>query len=182
MKPYLRVIYNCIKLYCIKLMWQDIEFHPIQLFGWNTKFTIQKDATVNFGKHITSDGRCVIIVDQGADLSIGDGVYFNEGTMISCKSSVKIGSGCKFGPNVKIFDNDHKFDAENGVGNEHIFKPISIGKNCWIASNCVVLKGTTIGDNCVIGAGVVVHGMIPDSSIVTMSKDICIKPIKEKEK
>ena len=182
MKPYLRVIYNYIKLYCTKLMRQKIEFHPIQLFGWNTKFAIQKGATVHFGKHIASDGRCVIVVDRGADLSIGDGVYFNEGAMISCKSSVKIGSGCKFGPNVKIFDNDHKFDAENGVGNEHISKSISIGQNCWIASNCVVLKGTKIGDNCVVGAGVVVHGTIPASSVVTASQDICIKSIKEKEK
>lgn len=181
MKPYLRVIYNDIKLLWIKLIRQKVFFYPVQLWGWNTKIKMQRGASIQLGKHITSDGRCVIIIDQDADLSIGDGVYFNEGAMISCKASVKIGAGCKFGPNVKIFDNDHKFDAENGVGNEHIMKPISIGQNCWIASNCIVLKGTTIGDNCVIGAGVIVHGKIPDSSIVTASRDICIRPIEEKE-
>ena len=180
MKPYLRVVYNYMKFYWIRLIRRNIDFCPIQLWGWNTKFVMRHGATVHLGKHVVSDGRCVVIVDQGADLSIGDGVYFNEGVMISCKDSVKIGSGCKFGPNVKIFDNDHKFDAVNGVGNEHTSKPISIWKNCWIASNCIVLKGTTIGDNCVIGAGVVVHGVIPASSMVIASQDICIKPIKEK--
>ncbi len=181
MKPYLRVIYNYIKFLWIKLLRQKVFFYPVQLLGWNTKITMQRGASIHLGKHITSDGRCVIIIDQEADLTIGDGVYFNEGAMISCKNCVKIGAGCKFGPNVKIFDNDHKFDAKNGVGNEHISKPISIGRNCWIASNCVVLKGTTIGDNCVIGAGVVVHGTIPASSIVNLSRDVCIKPIEEKE-
>ena len=40
--------------------------------------------------------------------------------------------------------------------------PIIIGKHCWIASNVVILKGVTIGDNCVIGAGCVVYKDVPE--------------------
>lgn len=181
MKAYLLAFYNFIKCFCIKLTRNNFEFYPVQLLGRNTRLVIEKSGRVHLGKHIVSDGRLVIVVDKNAELFIGDGVYFNENVMISCKKNIKIDSGCKFGPNVKVFDNDHKFDAERGVGEEHTSAAISIGKNCWIATNCVILKGTTIGDNCVIGAGVIAHGTIPASSIVTASRDICIRPIEERE-
>lgn len=97
--------------------------------------------------------------------------------MISCKEKVTIGEETRFGPNVKIFDNDHKFDGKNGVSAEHKAKEIKIGKSCWIASNVVILKGTEIGDNCVIGAGCVVQGKIPKASIVTQDRNLIIRPM-----
>ncbi|AZZ40792.1 hypothetical protein C0Z10_08115 [Acidipropionibacterium jensenii] len=38
---------------------------------------------------------------------------------------------------------------------------VSIGENCWIAANAVVIDGVTIGANSVIGAGAVVTRTIP---------------------
>ena len=93
----------------------------------------------------------------------------------SCKRSVEIGSGCKFGPNVKIFDNNHKFDKEYGVSNEHTYDEIKIGENCWIAANVVILKGTSIGKNSVVGAGCVISGNIPEASIVTQNRKLEIE-------
>lgn len=43
--------------------------------------------------------------------------------------------------------------------------PITIGDNCWLASNVTVCPGVTVGNNCVIGAGSVVTHDIPDSSL-----------------
>ncbi len=180
MKPYLRVIFNWIKLSTMKLRRKRLNFYPVQLWGWNTKFVFRSNAIIRLGRHIVSDGRCVIMADTDSELSIGNGVYFNDGAMISCKSKVTIGDGCRFGPNVKLFDNNHKYDSVHGVKDQYISKPISIGKNCWIASNCVILKGTQIGDNCVIGAGVIVKGTIPASSIVTVSQDYHIRAIEDK--
>ena len=42
-----------------------------------------------------------------------------------------------------------------------------IGNHCWFGTNVVVLKGVTIGDNCVIGAGVVVSTDIPDGTVIS---------------
>ena len=36
-----------------------------------------------------------------------------------------------------------------------------IGKNVWIGTGCIILKGTVIGDNSIIGAGSVVNSNIP---------------------
>ena len=42
---------------------------------------------------------------------------------------------------------------------------ISIGNNCFIGYNTVILKNTEIGDNCIIGARSVVKGNIPSGTV-----------------
>ena len=48
----------------------------------------------------------------------------------------------------------------------HLSAPIVIGDYAWIATNAIVLPGTTIGRGAVVGAGAVVRGDIPDYAIV----------------
>lgn len=182
MKPFLLVIYNRIRCTYLHLRCRNFSASGIQMFRRNTKIHINPDSRVRLGERIVSDGRCVIIVGSNAELSIGTKVYFNESTMISCKSLVKIGDGCQFGPNVKVFDNDHRFSAHNGVSQEHTTAPVSIGDHCWLGANVTILKGTQIGDNCVIGAGCVVKGIIPAGSLVTQSRALEIRPIRDEEK
>jgi putative colanic acid biosynthesis acetyltransferase WcaF len=42
-----------------------------------------------------------------------------------------------------------------------ISSPINIGSHAWIAARAIVLKGVTIGDGCVVGAGSVVTRSMP---------------------
>ena len=71
---------------------------------------------------------------------------------------------------------DHVFDSTDGVRrNEYLAAPITIGKNCWIGANTVILRGTTIGDNCLIAAGSVVKGNYPDGSVIIQKKEEIIK-------
>lgn len=181
MKPYFLVAYNLIRFQLKRLLGRP-GFHvaPVQMFSTNTRIVVGKDAKVCLGEHLVSDGRTVIIAGDRASLTIGSRVYFNEEAMISCKEHISIGDGCRFGPNVKIFDNDHRFDPYHGVSATHITAPVSIGKNCWLGTNVVVLRGTQIGDNCVIGAGCVVKGNIPAGSLVTMGRDLNVRPIEDR--
>lgn len=179
MKPYLLVIYNFVKLHIKKLSAKESSISSVLMFSRNTKLLLNQKCKVVLEDRIISDGRTTIIVDEGAELKIGSHVYFNEGAMISCKCSVTIGNGCKFGPNVKIFDNNHKFDATNGVSGAHSVGSIEIGENCWIGTNVVILKGARIGKNSVIGAGCVISGEIPEKSIVTQGRDLLIQPMRE---
>ena len=179
MKPYLLTAYNFLRLRWKTLGCRGLCAAPIEMLGWNTRITVHPRSRVRLGSHLVSDGRMVMMVDRDAELIIGDRVYFNEGAMLSCKESIRIGSGCRFGPNVKVFDNDHRFDAEHGVSSEHKASPVRIGENCWLGANVVILRGTAIGDNCVIGAGCVVKGNIPAGSLVTMSRELNIRPIQK---
>lgn len=183
MKPYFLVVYNRIRLIWQKLFYcQSLVFGAMELLGWNTRLSLAKTSQVTFGEHLVSDGRLVIVVGENARLTIGERTYFNESTMISCLDTVSIGNGCRFGPNVKVFDNDHRFSARNGVSQEHITAPVTISNHCWLGANVTILRGTQIGDNCVIGAGCVVKGTIPAGSLVTQSRALEIRPIRDEEK
>lgn len=109
---------------------------------------------------------CDLEVHGSGVLSIGEKTYMNRYCMISAHEKVSIGRECMFGPGVKIFDNDHVHSPETGVSSKLKTAPISIGDHCWIASDVIILRGTTIGDNCVIGAGCVVKGNVPTGSVI----------------
>ena len=178
MKPYALVLHNRIRFTILSLRVPGLKISGIHMFGRNLKLHLHKSAKIIFGDRIISDGRMVIMVGEAAELWIGSGVYFNEDAMISCKGSVKIGDGCKFGPNVKIFDNNHRFNSVDGVLGTHSVGSVEIGENCWIASNAVILKGAKIGKNSVIGAGCVVSGVVPEKSIVTQGRELLVQPMK----
>lgn len=59
--------------------------------------------------------------------------------------------------------------------------PISVGNNCWLASNVTVCAGVKIGNNCVIGAGAVVTHDIPDNSLAVGVPAKVIRKITEKD-
>lgn len=109
---------------------------------------------------------CDIEVHGNGLLTIGEKTYMNRYCMISTHDEVTIGEGCMFGPGVKVFDNDHEHTPEDGVLSTLKTAPIRIGNHCWIASDAIILRGTTIGDNCVIGAGCIVKGNIPAGSVI----------------
>ena len=103
--------------------------------------------------------------------------------MISCLEAVSIGRGCRFGPNVRIFDNDHRFSAKHGVSQEHITAPVTIGAHCWLGANVTILRGTQIGDNCVIGANSFIpqHKKIPSGSLVYGNPAKLVRALRDDE-
>lgn len=112
----------------------------------------------------------------GAKIHIGNGVGIS-GATIYARKSITIGDNTAIGGNVKILDNDfHPIEAEKRVnllanpngGDSDLIpsRPISIGKNCFIGCNSIILKGTVIGNNCVVGAGAVVAGKFEDNVVI----------------
>lgn len=81
---------------------------------------------------------------------------------------------------MKVYDHNHRFaDSTQQIKEQgYTTAPVKIGQHCWFGSNVVVLKGTKIGDNCVIGAGCVIAEDIPNNSVVTMNRQLVIRPIR----
>ena len=69
-----------------------------------------------------------------------------------------------------FFDHNHQYSNYHVEKIAFNYGKISIGKNCWIGANVVILKGVTIGDNVIIGAGAVIHKDIPSNSIVVSKR------------
>lgn len=130
-----------------------------------------------FGRNIELAPGVDIQTHGNGSLDIGERTYMNRQCMISCHNRVSIGAGCMFGPGVRIFDNNHKFSKDGGVSCALNTGEIIVGNNCWIASDVILLKGTHIGDNCVIGAGCIIDGAIPPSTIVRQKQHLDYQPI-----
>ena len=137
-----------------------------------------KNSKLSIGKKVKINRLSTISVLNGGEMLIGDGVGIGSGNSIICHEKIEIGSNTIFGPNVLVYDHDHIYNEKYGV-NKKEFKtaPIHIGKNCWIGANVVILKGTTIGDGCVVGAGTVLKGEFPDDSLITQKRTTDIRVI-----
>ena len=133
-----------------------------------TKFKKASSATINIGskcsfrsKHTSNligiNRPCIITALQpNAELNIGDNCGFS-GTVIGCFTQITLGNNVRCGANTLITDSDwHLDDPRAGLP-----KPILIEDNVWLGVNVIVMKGVTIGQNSVIGAGSVVTKNIP---------------------
>lgn len=111
-----------------------------------------------------------IFFDYGFNIHIGKNFYANFGATILDICPVKIGDNVMLGTNVSLLTPMHPLrwqernakPASNGNMIQLEYgKPITIGDNCWLASNVTVIGGVTIGEGSVIGAGSVVTRDIP---------------------
>ena len=100
-----------------------------------------------------------IHIHKGGMLTL-DGGYMSENSSIVCESNIHIGSGCAIAPGVVIRD----CDSHQIIGST-TSKPITIGEHVWIGTNAIILKGVSIGDGTVIGAGSVVTKDIPNNCV-----------------
>ncbi len=128
--------------------------------------------------------------DYGVFTTVGENFYANFNFVVLDTCPVVIGDNVFCGPNVTFATALHFLDpverrmrtAEDGspYDIEH-GKPITVGNDCWIASNVTICGGVTIGDNCVIGAGSVVTRDIPANSIAAGNPCRVIRQIDVKE-
>jgi acetyltransferase-like isoleucine patch superfamily enzyme len=99
-------------------------------------------------------------------ISIGSGTYINRRTFLDATQSLVIGSQVAIGPNCYITDHDHGSDlTKPPLAQDMIAKPTRIGDWVWIGANVVVLKGVTIGERTIVGAGSVVTRSLPTNVI-----------------
>lgn len=127
--------------------------------------------------------RTIIVARYGGKIEIGDG-FGISGSTIYAFDSIKIGKNATIGANCKIIDNDfHPLDPEQrrmSLNKEYTkHRPIIIGDDCFIGMNSIILKGTTLGNNVVVGAGSVVQGNFPDNCIIAGNPAKIIKYINE---
>ena len=106
-------------------------------------------------------------VGHGAEIVIGDNVGVS-GCSISAAQSIHIGNNVLIGSGAIISDNDaHPIDPEERLrGSGGLCRPVRICDNVFIGARAIILKGVTVGEGSVVGAGAVVAKDVPPFSIV----------------
>lgn len=101
-------------------------------------------------------------------IQIGDRTTIGKNCWFVARHSIVLEDDVMIAPNVYFTDHNHTYaDPWLPVGQQVIQgDPVRVGAGTWIATNVVILPGTTIGANCTIAAGAVVRGDIPDHSVV----------------
>lgn len=103
------------------------------------------------------------------------GVFINNSCSFNCLERIEIGAGTMMGEGVRFYDHDHIYTAETIEKWQWTTAPIRVGRDCWIGSNVTILKGVTIGDNTIIGAGCLIRNDIPSNSVVYNDGNLCVK-------
>lgn len=98
---------------------------------------------------------------------IGDGCRIYTDDFSTEPYLVAIGHGVGISGGVKFLTHDgaaHLLRHERP--NVQFLGAITVGDNCFIGENALLLPGARLGDGCIVGAGAVVFGDIPPNSLV----------------
>lgn len=95
-------------------------------------------------------------------IAIGRRVTLLTGVTLNSYAAITVGDDAAFGDGCYVQDNDHGTEPGTPVMLQpQVGEPIHIGADVWCGARVIVLKGVTIGDGTVVGAGSVVVKALP---------------------
>ena len=99
------------------------------------------------------------------DVKVGKNSWIGPYTILDGSGGLEIGSFCSISAGVHIYTHDSvKWAVSRGKA-EYERAPVRVGDCCHIGAQAVIVKGVSIGDHCVIGAGAFVNCHVPSFSI-----------------
>src|SRR5205085_12572052 len=109
--------------------------------------------------------RLELATGANGTLEIGESAFINYGCSIAAQRLVRIGPHCNIGTYVIMMDNDFHCLEPERRNEAPESAPIILEENVWLGARVVVLRGVTIGNGSVIGAGSVVTKDIPPRTL-----------------
>lgn len=164
----------------VRFLWDEPLFRSQCIsvgegFQMETLPYIHGHGRILLGNHVAFGGKPIIIFgnrgETEPEISIGDNTFIGHMVQFSCSKSIKIGRHCLLAEGVQLLDYDgHPLDAEQrraGVPTPASqIRPVVLGDDVWVGTRAAILKGVTVGDRSVIGAGAVVRQSVPPDVVV----------------
>ncbi|MDI3258477.1 MAG: acyltransferase [Sinobacteraceae bacterium] len=154
-----------------------VRIDTISKVAYRNIRSFKEGCQVSVGRYSIFEGW--LFFDRAAStFSIGERTYIG-GSAFHCAERIEIGSDVLISWGCTVMDHDsHALlwqQRKNDVTEwfhgrkswEHIARrPVIIGDRVWIGCNCTILKGVSIGESAVVGAGSVVTKDVPAYVVV----------------
>lgn len=88
-------------------------------------------------------------------------MFSAEPYLVTLEDNVFISVGAKF-----VCHDGGVLPFRKDIPDLDLAAPIHVKSNTFIGMDAIILKGVTIGENCIVGAGAVVTRSVPDGAIV----------------
>jgi len=167
--------------------------------GENTELTGHFDirdrkSKVLIGKNCNI--QCSLVTEAATSkIDIADNVFIGRDTILDCTANISIGDDVQISYQCLLMDCDNH-SISYSIRKDDVSKfrnrtvdwskvqsiPIRISKGAWIGARTIILKGVTIGEGAVVGAGSVVTKDVPSWSIVAGNPAKLIREIPENER
>lgn len=143
-----KVVFDCPIRFGLVIIGKDLDNMPIAL----------SPSRIFVGGTLIFKGKCLInhsanlVVWPHGIMEVGRYVVVSSGVLLKSTCSVKIGDYTRLISGCFIQDSNVHLvkEIDTGIINK-VFKPIVIGKGCWIGMNSTILGGAVIPDYSVSG-------------------------------
>lgn len=157
----------------------ELRFHEGSSVTIGEKFRCVSSRHIGMENSVCSK----IVVSGGGILCIGHHTGMTNST-INCHESITIGNYVNIGAGCIIVDSDfHSLNWHDRLDGSDIMKkknaPVVIKDLAFIGARSIILKGVTIGEKAIIGAGSVVSHNVPNGEIWAGNPAKFIKKIEE---
>lgn len=112
--------------------------------------------TVRIGKRCYCDHADFWIEDSGNTVSLGEHTYLAGEIQLAVMegTAISIGRDCLFSSPVKIRTGDSHSLLQKSTGRRiNPSQSVTIGNHVWVGTDTTILKGVSVADGCVVGAG-----------------------------
>lgn len=151
------------------------------------KITIGNNVTINSCRSANPIGgatKTILFAKENGRISIGNNCGLSNSAIVALEK-IQIDDDVFIGGNCKIYDHDFHslyYQERMKPGNQGVLrKPVHIKKGAFIGAHSIILKGVTIGECSVVGAGSVVTKCIPNYEIWAGNPARFIRKIKRED-
>jgi acetyltransferase-like isoleucine patch superfamily enzyme len=151
-------------------------------------------SSISIGDDCLIEGYLVTETKDSA-ITIGNNVYVGGNTKLDCVASIVVEDDVLISYECIMADSDNhsldyrirKKDLAQWKRGEHDWTttasaPIKVSRHAWIGARAVILKGVTIGEGAIVGAGSVVTKDVPPYTIVAGNPARVVRELTDEER